>query len=399
MTEETPEWKQEDVLRELVNEGLTYNEIAAQYEDATWYRVGELVRSYGLTPIHNRPKYQEGEVPVRFIDGLNIEHPLPVDIAEKYGISGGTPLRYIADPDDMDISVIIETGENVTGELSNERRATQRGTTFPTARYPTTLGHAYGLTDLFTPTDAADDVSPDGPAGVDDEVEFTGGILGGDDTDDSGGIDWGDDNDDDVDDQEGESEVTAEFEEIDDSRFRVRFSPSPTVWTPTGTGGAPDELITTSRKLTELYQTDAERSTSMPSAYQLAVPLDWGEQYALEDLEKVTQRLGLFEDERGKTHYGVVLVFGEEPGTHPGLQTGVHDSLKGVPGEAEVNVSVIYPVKALLHTVGIAAGDKMESQVVDSIPGDRLSDTPLDKVKSLNVNLVPGDGWIGLSVE
>lgn len=153
--EDTPEWQDEDVLEGHVDEGLTYDEIAERYEDATPYQVGKFVRRYDITPVHNRPKYQDGEVPVRLIDGMNVEHPIPVDVAEKYGIDDGTPLRYIADPDVMDLSVIIETGDHVTGDLSNERRATKRGTTYPTARYPMTLGHAFGLVDQFSTADAA----------------------------------------------------------------------------------------------------------------------------------------------------------------------------------------------------------------------------------------------------
>jgi len=373
--EDTPEWQDEDVLEGHVDEGLTYDEIAERYEDATPYQVGKFVRRYDITPVHNRPKYQDGEVPVRLIDGMNVEHPIPVDVAEKYGIDDGTPLRYIADPDVMDLSVIIETGDHVTGDLSNERRATKRGTTYPTARYPMTLGHAFGLVDQFSTADAGDDVSPDEAGGFEEDAEFSGGIFGGDSTDEAGGdgVEWGESDDSD---QDGQSEVTAEFEEIDDTRFRVRFSPSPTVWTPSGVAKAPSELATISKKLTGLYQGDTDRAGSMPARYQLAVPLEWGEEYGLDDVDTVTQRLGLFEDEDGETHYGVVLVFGEAEGAHPGLQTGVHDSQKGVPGDAEVTVDVIYPVKALLHSVGIAAGTS---------------------AKDMNVNLVPGAGWIGLT--
>lgn len=372
-TDATPEWQDEDVLEELVDQGLTYDEIAAQYEDATAYQVGEYVRGYGITPVHNRPKYQEGEVPVRLIDDLSIEHPIPFDIADEYGIDDGTPLRYIVDRDGMDLSVIIETGDHVTGDLSNERRATKRGTKFPTARYPVPLGHAFGLVDLFS-TAAGDDVAPGEPAGVDEEVEFTGGILGSDATDEGDDVQWGDSDDDG--DQDDEPEVTAAFERLDDSRFRVRFSPSPTVWSPRGTSTSAGELATISKKLTGLYQGDANRASSMPARFQLAVPLDWSDEYDLEDVKSVTQRLGLFEDENGESHYGVVLVFGEDSEAYPGLRTGVHESQKGVPGEAEVNVDVIYPVKALLHAVRIAVGAS---------------------VKDSNVDLIPGDGWIGLT--
>lgn len=369
--DEAPAWKQKDVLEEHVERGDTYEEIADEYEDATEAAVGRAVRDHGLTPLHHRPKFEGPDVPVRLIDDVDVEHPVPHNVTEVLPIEGGDPLRYHVELDGMDLAVHVEAGDHVTGEWSNERRATQRDTIHPTARYVRRLAHAIGLPDLLGGMDTEAATAADDAGDADAAVEFTGGILGGDgDGDDEPATGNGDD-------VEDEPAVTATCDVVDDTRFRVDFSPAPSPWSPSTTAGPPGELESIERKLTPIWPSNMDldtRSAANPGVYQLAFPLEWAKVYELGAVDEVGQYLGVFQDD-GETRLGVGISFAPDQEDHPGLQTGLHTSRKGVTDVAEREVQVVYPVKALLHTLGIGVQDR---------------------IQDVDVKLIPGENWVGI---
>jgi hypothetical protein len=340
------EWKRESVLAEHLDAGETYQEIADQYEGATFDSVGYWVRKYDLTANHLRPKYTGNSVPLRLVTDTDVEHPLPEHYLEKYGIEDGDYARFTPVRRGVDLVVDMTVGDDVDGQYSSDRKLVRRQTRHLAVRYPRMLAHAIGLRDVARGPDAA------GGGGG-------GGVLA-----------------------EYEDDVAAEayLKEYDEDTIRVEFSPSLTPWVPPTGRKTTDEVAGLTEKvkpLLPLFDSTVpadERGVDHIEKYRLDFPLSYIAAYDLEVGDEVVLHVGPAQSDEDKL--ALYVDFDGDTEDAPRSLVRRLQSYQNGTEDAPREQVCFYPGMTLLHCLGIGVGQVRPSVRLE--PGPRhLAIVPL----------------------
>ncbi len=337
---DTPEWKREEVLADLLDDGLTYQEIADQYEDATFDSVGYWVRKYDLTANHLRPKYTGNSVPLRLVTDTDVEHPLPEHFLESYGVEDGDYARFTPVRRGVDLVVDMEVGDHIDGSYSSDRKLVRRQTRHLAVRHPRMLAHAIGLLDVAR--------GPDTDSGGDGDGD---GVLA-----------------------EYEDDVSAEayLTEYDDDTIRVEFTPSITPWVPpTGVEATPEvEGLTEKVKpLLPLFDSTVpseDRGTDDIEKYRLDLPLSYISAYDLEVGDDVVLHVGPAPgDDDG---LALFVDFDGDAEDAPKSLVRTLQSYQNGTDDAPREQVCFYPGMTLLHCLGVGVGQLRPSVRLASGP-------------------------------
>jgi len=335
---EKPEWKRKEVLAEHLDAGKTYQEIADEYDDATFDSVGYWVRKYDLTANHLRPKYTGNSVPLRLVTDTDVEHPLPEHFLESYGIEDGDYARFTPVRRGVDLVVDMEVGDHIDGQYSSDRKLVRRQTRHLAVRHPRMLAHAIGLRDVAR--------GPEDGGGDGD------GVL-----------------------SEYEDDVAAEayLTEYDEDTIRVEFSPSLTPWVP------PADVETTERVagLTEkvkpllpLFDSTVpgdERGVDDIEKYRLDFPLSYISAYDLEVGDEAVLHVGPAQSDGDKL--ALYVDFDGDADDAPRSLVRRLQSYQNGTEDAPREQVCFYPGMTLLHCLDIGVGQVRPSVRLE--PGPR----------------------------
>ena len=336
-TQPEEEWKREGVLAEHLDDGLTYQEIADQYEGATFDSVGYWVRKYDLTANHLRPKFTGNNVPLRLVTDTDVEHPLPEHFLESYGTEDGDYARFTPVRRGVDLVVDMEVGDHVDGLYSSDRKLVRRQTRHLAVRYPRMLAHAIGLRDVAR-----------GPEGGDGDGD---GVLA-----------------------EYDDDVAAEayLTEHDDETIRVEFSPSLTPWVPptdVEPTRAVSELTDKVKPLLPLFDStvpEDERGVDDIEKYRLDFPLSYISAYDLEVGDEVVLHVGPAQADEDKL--ALYVDFDGDAENAPRSLVRRLQSYQNGTDEAPREQVCFYPGMTLLHCLGIGVGQVRPSVQLEAGP-------------------------------
>lgn len=358
--EETPEWRDPEVLERLIHdEGLTYQEIANKYSDqgASESKVGRRARELGVNPVdeYEGPVYTGNTVPVGESSG-NYEHPLASHHIDEMGLEEGDLVRYMLRSVDGEIEAILDAKPAREAQQSrvygNERQLASRpGTYHLLARYPRKVAVGIGLHERA-----------DGESRYDRRVSQ----------------DW----------QLGRD---ATVEIINQDTATVRFDPPLTAWQPSDENPSPEvaALEPKVKPLFPLRPADADLAPSTIEKYRLDMPGDYRDAYGLSGGQRIVLTIGEVAGELSI----VFLVDADPEKAHPSATRRVQSYTAGqyeTPDDAEPYQQAkagegrgtreyefeqvgLYPGKSLLHTLGIGINETRPK-----------------------VRLVPGDGWFAI---
>ncbi|PSQ33947.1 hypothetical protein BRD11_04620 [Halobacteriales archaeon SW_12_69_24] len=401
-TDDDP-WKDEQILSEHIENGDSYTDIAAQYDDASRHSVGYYVRKYGLEPAGRiaGARWQGDRVPLVTYERFNVAFPLPVDYLAEMDTAydpdsaddvddeprpGPDPtlesvpdvpdyLRFTPAVDDGRIHFDIEWGPDVTGDASNERTVLRPDTLHGYAQFPRAIAASFKLHLLGTTADTVDTPSD--------------GIVGNalaDDTDDGPSFDG----------------TVVELGDVDTDNQRLRVTTTPEagfyVFDDAPTDPDQQTLEPEVKPLYELMQDDRvmtyrlDLSASYADAYDLdhddeyynsVVPI-WvdGDQYLA-----VAIQFQQHDDERDPVHESLWRSI-----TH--YEAGDYDAAapEGERRIASHDQIALYPSKQLLHAVGLPTTSE-QPLVDDPSDDDELKDTG---TRDTSVRVIPGRNGFAL---
>lgn len=332
-----PEWKRKEVLAKHLDDGKTYQEIADEYDDATFDSVGYWVRKYDLTANHLRPKYTGNSVPLRLVTDTDVEHPLPEHFLDSYGIEDGDYARFRPVRRGVDLVVDMEVGDHVDGRYSSDRKLVRRQTRHLAVRHPRMLAHAIGLREVAR--------GPDDDFGSD-------GVLS---------------------DYEDDVAAEAYLTEYDDDTIRVEFSPSLTPWVPPADVTPTDDVTELTEKvkpLLPLFDSTVpadNRGVDDIEKYRLDFPLSYISAYDLEVGDEAVLHVGPAQSDDDKL--ALYVDFDGDVDDAPKSLVRTLQSYQNGTDEAPREQVCFYPGMTLLHALGIGVGQVRPSVRLE--PGPR----------------------------
>jgi hypothetical protein len=375
-------WPDEGRLRELLDEDLTYAEIAEtvnEESDREWAVTEEAVAAAGREHdlIEDRrvgAKWKaDDDLPLITNAQNEVLHPIPEELAEAIGLEGRESIRYEPVPADGGLGLAVEltAGPDVTGEQSNETKPRKHDEMrHHMAYYPKVLAHMMGLHDIAHNVSGS---SSDGSTSVEDTALFEAAGAGPSD---------------DETDTTDEYDATVRLEQVGggEHTLRAEFSEVVEPWVPEPDASAVD-LSPERRTLTPVPYSENQRDEwgieeGSVAKYRLWLPDGYGEAYNLQsaaDAETDSNRVTVGEGTtRVALRYGVqngevVLRLDMDP--EPGLSELVYRKVgRKDSGRPDAGYSTeqfyLHPAKAALHSVGIARTGVDDRHVwLDPAPG------------------------------
>ena len=400
-------WKDKQTLKEHIENGDSYTDIANQYDNASRYSVGDYIRKHDLEPAGkiDGPRWTGNRVPLVTYEPFNVAFPIPVDYLAKMDPDHESDTISLADPDSDDdrpgpgqtlesvpnapdhlrftptventqIHLDLEWGPDVTGDASNERAVLRPNTLHGFAQIPRAVAASFKLHLLGTPAAQMDD--------RDDGI--IGNALADTDTGDAPAFDA--------------TVVELGDVDTDNQRLRVTTTPEPGFYVYDDAPTDPDQeaLEPEVKPLYEIRRDDRVMTYRLdPSAsYADAYDLDPGDEYYNSIVPRWVD---------GEQYLALAIQFEE----HDNERDPIHESLWGsithyeagdynaAAPEGERRIAshdqvALYPSKQLLHAVGLPTTSE-QPLVDDPDDDDELKDAV---TRESNVRVIPGRNGFAL---
>jgi hypothetical protein len=397
-------WKDKQTLREHIENGDSYTDIAEQYDDASRYSVGHYVRKYDLKPAGkiDGPRWQGDRVPLVTYERFNVAFPIPVDYlammdpdhdpdSDDDGTDEPRPgpdptletvpdapdhLRFSPTVENAQIHFDLEWGPDVTGDASNERTVLRPETLHGFAQFPRAIAASFKLHLQGNPADTVDTNS----GGT------VGNAVADTDTEDGPAFDG----------------TVVELGEIDTDNQRLHITTTPTpgfyVYDDAPTDPDQQALEPEVKPLYEIMRDDSVMT------YRLDPSASYADAYDLDpDDEYYNSIVPIWVD--GVQYLAVAIQFEQ----HDDERDQIHESLwrsmthyeagdyNAAAPEGERRIAshdqvALYPSKQLLHAVGLPTTSE-QPLVDDPSDDDELKDAVQ---RESRVRVIPGRNGIAL---